>query len=266
MLMRADLEGPLPHLAAASLHEVSCQHCGQVGRCFGLWIVLCLLCFVISSASPSLLFALLLVVHPALTNPFFLPSLHFLLVVGCCFPPSCGFLLGRGAPHTTFSIPWPRCSTWIFLGSFLVGAPEFFGPNLGALFFLLVADCCFPQSWGFFLGLLGAPHKRFVGSPPKTPSVPVPVPVSFSVLLSSSSPWCSTQNLLFVSSGKSLLAMFATILFALLYSLNFYPLDLSSCLLLFSPALFQSLIPCICLCLISSCCSFCLTFTRYSTK
>jgi hypothetical protein len=130
------------HSVAASLDKVG----------FGLcWIVLSLLCFVVSSASSSSLFALLLVVHPALTNPFFLPSLHFLLVVGCCFPPSCGFLLGPGAPHTTFSIPWPRCSTWIFLGSFLVGAPEFSGPNLGALFFLLVAGCCFPQSWGSFL-------------------------------------------------------------------------------------------------------------------
>jgi hypothetical protein len=49
--------------------------------------------------------------QPALTNLLFLPPLHLLLVVGCCVPPSCTFFLGLRAPHKTFSIPRPQCST-----------------------------------------------------------------------------------------------------------------------------------------------------------
>ena len=45
-----NLEGPPPHSAAVSLAKVSHYHCGQVGCCFGLRIVLCWRCFVISSA------------------------------------------------------------------------------------------------------------------------------------------------------------------------------------------------------------------------
>ena len=54
-----DLEAQPPHSAAVSLDKVSRYHCGQVGCCFGLWIVLCLHCFVVSSAFPSSLLLLL---------------------------------------------------------------------------------------------------------------------------------------------------------------------------------------------------------------
>jgi hypothetical protein len=45
-----DLEGPSPHSAAVLLANVSRYHCGQVGCCFGLRIVLCWRSFVVSSA------------------------------------------------------------------------------------------------------------------------------------------------------------------------------------------------------------------------
>jgi hypothetical protein len=89
-----DLEGPPPHSAAVSSHQVSRHHCGQVDCRFLLQIVLCLLvCFIwflhCCHCSRSSSFD-----QPVLSFLYsFYLSLHFLLVLGCrLVPPSLGFL------------------------------------------------------------------------------------------------------------------------------------------------------------------------------
>jgi hypothetical protein len=165
-----DLEGSPPHSAAASHRKVNHRHCGQVGCCFSLLTVLCLLClllFVFSFVSPWSLFALL-------TRSFFLSSLSFLLLVGC------RLFLGsrpRAAPFLG-SIPW-RCSfSVLFLG--LGGAPARSLPRPRR------CSCSVPSSasvvllLGPFLGLGGS--RLFS--------------LALVLLLGSSpSPRCSTRNL-----------------------------------------------------------------------
>jgi hypothetical protein len=137
MLTMVDLEGPPPHSVAASLDKESCHSCSQVSCCFGLGIVLCLLCFVVSSASPLSLFAmLLLVVHPSLTNKLFLPYciscwlfvgllpsiLHGFLDIFCCW------LLAVASLHNL-----GRSSlAWVLLFLLCLGAlhQSFLGANL----------------------------------------------------------------------------------------------------------------------------------------
>jgi hypothetical protein len=100
-----DLEGSPRPSAAASHRKVSHRHCGQVGCCFSLLIVLCLLCllrFVFSFVSPSSLFALL-------TRSFFLSSLSFLLLVAYSSAPDLGRLhslapVPGGAPYRSRSL------------------------------------------------------------------------------------------------------------------------------------------------------------------
>jgi hypothetical protein len=107
-LTMVDSEGSPPPSAAASHCKVSHRHCGQVGCCFSLLIVLCLLCllrFVFSFVLPSSLFTLL-------TRAFFLSSLSFLLLVGC------RLFLGsrpRAAPFRG-SIPQLQSSAVLLLG------------------------------------------------------------------------------------------------------------------------------------------------------
>jgi hypothetical protein len=134
-----DLEGPPPHLAAASHHKVSCHHCGQVGCrfCSGL----CFICFcLLRFASPSSLFALL-------THSFFLSSLSFLLLVGCRFffgsRPRAAPFLGSSPRRCSFSVP--------FLG--LGGAPG--GPRFFGLALVLLLGSS-PHRLR-----LGAPHETF---------------------------------------------------------------------------------------------------------
>jgi hypothetical protein len=133
-----DLEGSPPPSAAASHRKVSNRHCGQVGCCFSLLIVLCLLCllrFVFSFVSPSSLFALL-------TRSFFLSSLSFLLLVGC--------RLFLGSRPRGGSIPWLQSSAVLLLGP--VPRPR-------------RCSCSIPSSaaavllLGPFLGLGGAPAR-----------------------------------------------------------------------------------------------------------
>jgi hypothetical protein len=150
-----DLEGSPPPSAAASHRKVSNRHCGQVGCCFSLLIVLCLLCllrFVFSFVSPSSLFALL-------TRSFFLSSLSFLLLVGCRLflgsrPRRCSFsvpFLGLGGAPAR-SLPRPRrcscsvpssASVVLLLGHFLGrGGPRLFSLALVLLLGALPSPRC----------------------------------------------------------------------------------------------------------------------------
>jgi hypothetical protein len=142
-----DLEGLPPPSAAASHHKVSHRHCGQVGCCFSLLIVLCLLCllrFVFSFLSPSSLFALL-------TRSFFLSSLSFLLL-------GCHLFLGSRPRAAPFLGSSPRqCSFLVpFLG--LGGAPALSLPRPRR------CSCSVPSSAsvvllpGHFLGLVRGPR------------------------------------------------------------------------------------------------------------
>jgi hypothetical protein len=191
-----DLEGPRPYLAAASHHKVSCHHCGQVGC--GFCSGLCFVCFcLLRFASPSSLFALL-------TRSFFLSSLSFLLLVGCCLfvgsRPWAAPFLGSSPRRSSFSVP--------FLG--LGGAParslpwprwsSVLRPRLGAPSRLLTS----PHQLR-----LGAPHETFglasvilfglASVPPLGSSVlctkpAASVPSSASAVPgSSASLWCSSS-------------------------------------------------------------------------
>jgi hypothetical protein len=165
-----DLESSPPPSAAASHHKVSHRHCGQVGCCFSLLIVLCLLCLL------RFIFLLFRHRHCLRSSPdlFFLLSLSFLLLVGCRL-----FLGSRPwAAPVLGSSPW-RCSFLVpFLG--LGGAP--------ARFFPRPRRCSWPVPSSALVVLLLGPFLGLGG--PRLFSLALVL-----LLGASPSPRCSARNL-----------------------------------------------------------------------
>jgi hypothetical protein len=138
-----DLEGSPPPSAAASHRKVSHRHCSQVGCCFSLLIVLCLLCLL------RFFFLLFCHRHCLRSSPDLSSFLHSL---SCCLLVVFYSSAPGGAPAR--SLPWPWRSS-------------VFRPRLGAPCGLLTSS---PSTWCSAQNLrprLGHPIRPRIGAPPR---------------------------------------------------------------------------------------------------